>query len=80
MKLVPFENRIVVEVDKPETTTASGIILSSQPKEVFTGKVIASSVEEIPVGKSVLFEKYTGIKFNNQLILQKQDIVAFLEA
>ncbi|GAB4147551.1 MAG: co-chaperone GroES [Patescibacteria group bacterium] len=86
MTLVPVGNRVVVQLKEKETTTASGIIVSSNTgeKEQQYGVIIAlgtgkSSEGETPaelglaVGDTVLFSKYGGeeVKDDAQGIVYK---------
>jgi len=71
MTIKPLGNRVVVELKKQKTTSASGIILSTEEKnEQAMGTIIAigsgqGSEENIQnlglsVGNTVLFGKYAG--------------------
>jgi len=94
MKLVPLEDRVVVNVLKEEERTVSGIVLPDTAKEKpQKAKVIAvgpgryENGAQIPVGVSegdtVIFSKYGGteIKVEGEevLILRSSDILAKVE-
>ncbi len=94
MKLVPLEDRVVVNVLEEEERTASGIVLPDTAKEKpQKAKVIAvgpgryENGTQIPVGVSegdtVIFSKYGGteIKVEGEevLILRSSDILAKVE-
>ena len=73
MNIKPLGNRVVVQLIKQKTTSASGIILSTEEKnEQAMGKVISmgkgADVEgeiqlkdlEVKIGDTVLFGRYSG--------------------
>ncbi len=72
-----MEKRIVVMRDEPESKTASGIILSN-PEKVYTGVVLATGSDKVDVGDRILFEKYSGIEFNERTIISEDSVVAKL--
>lgn len=60
---IPLHNRIAVTLDKPETTSAGGIILPATTfKSGTEGIVIAigPKVEQIKVGDHIKFGEHTG--------------------
>jgi chaperonin GroES len=89
----PLEDRIVIKISAPETTTASGLVLpeaaAEKPQE---GEVLAvgpgrfeggSRVElDIKPGDKVLYSKYGGteVKFagGEYLILSARDVLAIV--
>ncbi len=92
--LKPLADRVVIEVQKQEEKTVSGIVLPDTAKEKpMQGKVIAvgsGRVEdgkripvEVKVGDLVLYSKYAGteVKVDNQeyLILRESDILAIVQ-
>lgn len=89
MKLKPMDDRILVEFEKEEEKTASGIIIPDTAKEKpRMGTVIAVGTDEdlqdkIKVGNKVLFAKYGGedIEFEGKeyKIIQRSDILAVIE-
>ena len=85
--LKPLHNFIIVKKEKPETQTASGIILTA-PKEQENNQATVVSVcpkcdEILKPGMTVLFKEYAGTKFNDHedeyLILEEKDILAIVE-
>jgi len=92
MKYKPLADRVIVEQEAPETTTASGIVLPDAAQEKpQLGKVLAvgqgrynDSGELIPVqikvGDIVIFSKYGGTAFKEgdkeYLIVKESDILA----
>lgn len=72
MKLVPLEDRVVLEQLEAENTTASGIVLPGKEKEkpqqakviaVGPGKVSDDGKKipmEVKVGDQVVYSKYSG--------------------
>ena len=81
MTIKPLANRVLIELKKKETTTASGIVLpETMDKEkkaegmvvaVGPGKLLESgqrSVMEVAVGQTVLVKSWGGdeIKFNDK--------------
>lgn len=95
MKLKPIGDKIIVEPEKEEEKTKSGIVLPDTAKEKpQKGKVIAvgpgkildngqRSPMEIKEGEIVIYSKYAGteIKIDDKeyLILSDRDILAVLE-
>ncbi|MGH3872261.1 MAG: co-chaperone GroES [Pseudonocardiaceae bacterium] len=92
VNIKPLEDKIVVQANEAETTTASGIVIPDTAKEKpQEGKVLAvgpgrvnDSGTRIPVdvsvGDVVLYSKYGGteIKHNGEeyLILSARDVLA----
>jgi len=86
MNFQPLGNRVLVERMEDAQTTASGIIIPDNAKEKPSqGKVIAvgNDVEELSVGDSVVFGKYSGneIKLDgtNYLIMDADDIFGIIK-
>jgi chaperonin GroES len=94
MKLVPLEDRIIVQVLEEEEKTASGIVLPDTAKEKpQKAKVIAvgpgryDDGQLVPMGVSegdtVIFSKYGGtevkVEGEELLILRSSDILAKVE-
>ena len=77
MKIIPMKKRIVVMRDEPESKTASGILLAN-PEKVYTGIVLATGSDEVDVEDRILFEKYSGIEFNEKTIISEDSVVAKL--
>ena len=92
VNIQPLEDKILVEANEAETTTASGIVIPDTAKEKpQEGKVLAvgpgrvdDNGNRIPldvaVGDVVVFSKYGGteIKYNGEdyLILSSRDVLA----
>lgn len=95
MKLVPLFDRAVLEKEKMEETTASGIVLPGQddkekpgqavvvavgPGGVVDGKEIKMQVKE---GQHVIFSKYAGseveIDGHKYTVVKQNDILAVVE-
>ena len=91
----PLEDRIVVQANEAETTTASGIVIPDTAKEKpQEGKVLAvgpGRVDDngnrvpldVAVGDVVIYSKYGGteVKYNGEeyLILSARDVLAVVE-
>ncbi|MDR0950689.1 MAG: co-chaperone GroES [Candidatus Ancillula sp.] len=91
--LKPLEDKIVIKVSKPETTTASGLVLpdtaAEKPQEgevlaVGPGKFEGGQRQEmdVKVGDKVLYSKYGGteVKYEEEeyLILSARDVLAIV--
>ncbi len=95
MKLVPLFDRVVLEKEKMEETTASGIVLPGQddkekpgqavvvavgPGGIVDGKEIKMQVKE---GQHVIFSKYAGseveIEGKKYTVVKQNDILAVVE-
>ena len=93
-QIKPLEDRILVQINEAETTTASGLVIPDSAKEKLQqatvqavgpgrfedGKRIPLDISE---GDVVVFSKYGGteIKFDGEeyLILSARDILAVIE-
>src|SRR5882724_7137600 len=90
----PLEDRIVVQANEAETTTASGIVIPDTAKEKpQEGTVIAVGPGrfedgariplDVKVGDKVLYSKYGGteVKYNGEeyLVLSARDVLAVIE-
>lgn len=94
-KIQPVEDKILVQINEAETTTASGLVIPDSAKEKpqeatviavgpgrfdDEGKRVPMDIKE---GDVVLFSKYGGteIKFEGEeyLILQQSGILAVIE-
>jgi chaperonin GroES len=89
----PLEDKVVIKISAPETTTASGLVLpetaAEKPQE---GEVLAvgpgrfengKRVEiDVKVGDKVLYSKYGGteVKYDDEeyLILSARDVLAVI--
>jgi chaperonin GroES len=95
VSIKPLEDRIVVQANEAETTTASGIVIPDTAKEKpQEGTVIAvgpgrfdDSGNRVPldvkVGDTVIYSKYGGteIKYSGEeyLVLSARDVLAVVE-
>jgi len=90
MKIKPLADRVLVKNTKPETKTASGLIIPEAAQEkTQTAEVIAvgpgTADEKITVkpGDKIMYDKYAGtqIKIDGEdhLILRMNDIIAVIE-
>ncbi|RLD14904.1 MAG: co-chaperone GroES [Caldiserica bacterium] len=95
MNLKPIGDKIVVEPEKEEEVTKSGIVLPDTAKEkpqkgkvvaVGPGKILDNgerSPMEVKEGDTVIYSKYAGteVKIDDKeyLILSQRDILAILE-
>lgn len=90
MKIKPLADRVLVKNTKPETKTASGLIIPEAAQEkTQTAEVIAvgpgTDDDKITVkpGDKIMYDKYAGtqIKIDGEdhLILRMSDIIAVIE-
>lgn len=90
--LKPLGNRVLLEVQEEETTTASGIVLPDSAKDtqqiaevvaVGEGKLLDNGERlplEVSVGDKVVFEQYAGTELKHDgvdyLVVKDTDIIA----
>jgi chaperonin GroES len=94
VSIKPLEDRIVVQANEAETTTASGIVIPDTAKEKpQEGTVLAVGPGrfengtrlplDIQVGDTVIYSKYGGteVKYNGEdyLVLSSRDVLAVIE-
>ena len=91
MNLQPLGDRVLVKPLKEETTTASGIVLTTgadenkkdQGEVVSIGKGEKVQKLNLEVGNKVVFGSYAGeeIKFENETykVLEEKDILALIK-
>ncbi|HZG94266.1 MAG TPA: co-chaperone GroES [Mycobacteriales bacterium] len=94
VNIKPLEDRIVVQANEAETTTASGLVIPDTAKEKpQEGTVIAVGPGrfengtrlplDIQVGDTVIYSKYGGteVKYNTEdyLVLSSRDVLAVIE-
>jgi chaperonin GroES len=95
VQLQPLGDRVVIEREESETTTAGGIVLPDTAKEKpKRGKVVSvgngrllddgTRVElQVSVGDRVLFSSYAGEEFKlgerELLLMREEDILAIVE-
>jgi len=91
----PLEDRILVQANEAEQTTASGIVIPDTAKEkpqegtvlaVGPGRVDDNGNRvplDVKVGDTVIYSKYGGteVKYNNEdyLVLSARDVLAVIE-
>ena len=91
----PLEDRILVQANEAETTTASGIVIPDTAKEkpqegtvlaVGPGRVDDSGKRiplDVKVGDTVIYSKYGGteVKYGGEeyLVLSARDVLAVIE-
>jgi chaperonin GroES len=91
----PLEDRIVVQANEAETTTASGIVIPDTAKEkpqegtvlaVGPGRVDDNGNRipiDVKVGDTVLYSKYGGteVRYSGEeyLVLSARDVLAVIE-
>ncbi len=95
VKIKPLEDRVVVQANEAETTTASGLVIPDTAKEKpQEGTVIAVGPGriddkgnrvpiDVQIGDVVLYSKYGGteIKYgaDEYLVLSSRDVLAVVE-
>ena len=95
MKLVPLFDRVVLEKEKMEETTASGIVLPGQNDKEKPGQALVVAVGpggvvdgkditmQVKVGDHVLFSKYAGseveVDGHKYTVVKQNDILAVME-
>ncbi|WP_151447404.1 co-chaperone GroES [Lacisediminimonas profundi] len=94
MSLRPLHDRVIVERQEKETTTASGIVLPGEAAEkpdqgtvlaVGNGKILEDGKVrplDVKVGDTILFGKYSGqaVKVDGKelLVMREEDIMAIV--
>lgn len=95
MKLVPLFDKVVLEKEKMEETTASGIVLPGQNDKEKPGQAVVVAVGpggvvdgkditmQVKVGDHVLFSKYAGseveVEGTKYTVVKQNDILAVIE-
>jgi len=95
VRLQPMGERIVVQREESETTTAGGIVLPDSAKEkpargtvvaIGSGKILddgSRSESQLKEGDNVLFSSYAGetveIDDVEYLLMREEDVLAVLE-
>ncbi len=95
VSIKPLEDRVIVQANEAETTTASGLVIPDTAKEKpQEGTVVAvgpgridDSGNRVPldvnVGDTVIYSKYGGteVKYSGQdyLVLSARDLLAVVE-
>ena len=86
----PLEDRIVVQINEGESTTASGLVIPDTAQEGTVLAVGPGRFEDgnrvpldVTVGDVIIFSKYGGteVKYNNEdyLVLSARDVLAVIE-
>ena len=90
----PLEDRIVVQANEAETTTASGLVIPDTAKEKPQDTVLAVGPGriddkgnripiDVKVGETVLYSKYGGTEVKSAgeeyLVLSARDVLAVIE-
>lgn len=93
MKIKPLFDRVVIEPDKNENITSSGIYIPQTSQERTTGKVVAigDGIDidnnnvgmKVQIGDSVIYSRYAGAEFiyenTTYIILRQIDIIGIIE-
>ena len=88
--LKPIYNKLILELEKSESKTKSGIIVSNITKEKEQiGKIISinektqNEQKDLNIGKRIIFDKYLGteVTYNEKeyIVLDIKDILAIIE-
>lgn len=84
MSLKPTDDRVLVEIDEPETVSKGGVILAQQAQTKPTeGTVVAKGAQvpdDVNVGDKIVFSKYGGylteVAGEEKLFLRYSDVLA----
>lgn len=89
MKLRPLEDRVVLQLQKPEEKTQSGIILPDSAKEQPQAAVVIAvgpggeTKMQVKEGDKVIYSKYSGteVKLDEEeyIVVSQKDIIAVVE-
>lgn len=84
MKLIPLGTRVLIEIKREETKTASGIIISVADKGEKTSfavvKAVGDEVEKVKVDDRVMFDKFATLPLDDDTaIVDESDIIAICE-
>ena len=84
MNIKPLNEQVLLKVKRLETKTKSGIILSTDTKGEKTDLAeiieISSDVTGLKVGQTVIYDKYSGIPFGDDLLfIESDNILAVVE-
>ena len=95
MKLVPLFDKVVLEKEKMEETTKSGIVLQGQDDKEKPGQAVVIAVGpggvvdgkeismQVKVGQHVLFSRYAGSEVEldgkKYTVVKQNDILAIVE-
>ena len=90
MRLIPLSDRVVLKQCEAQTTTKSGIVLTSSNQEkpqeaeiIAVGPGTVDTAMEVTVGQKVIYTKYAGTTIkdgeNEYIIVKQSDIIAIVE-
>ncbi len=88
MKITPLQDRVLVQIEKTESKTASGIIIPDTAQEKTQIAVVVAIGDDsdkikVKVKQRVMYDKYAGtqIKLDGEdhLILKADDIIAIID-
>ena len=89
MKIKPLNDKILIEITKPESKTSSGIIIPVASQEKTQEGIIREISEDVKdslivkVGEKVMYDKYAGtpVKIDDKdyLIVDLADVIAIIE-
>lgn len=82
-EIKPMNGKLLIEFEKPETKTASGILLASEPTKTDVATIIAVSAEEqtFSPGVRVIVDKFAGQKVladEEVYIIRTTDVYAYV--
>lgn len=78
MGLQPLHNRVVVEPIVGGEKTSGGLIVPQGQKRPPNRGVVIHGNDEVTKGDIVLFTRYGGVAFQDQLVLEPSDVLAIL--
>ncbi len=89
LKIKPLQDRVLIEPQKAEKMTASGIIIPDSAEEkpqkgkvVAVGNGIDNKKMNVSINDTVLYGKYSGTELNiggkDYLIMKESDILAII--
>lgn len=84
--ITPLFNLLQIEIAKSETTTTSGIILTTQPEKLERATVLAvgDDVARVHVGDTILFKSYTSdnitIDGKEVAFIKEDDVLALYDS
>lgn len=84
MNIKPLNEQVLLKVKRLETKTKSGIILSTDTKGEKTDFAeiveIGSDVTGLKVGQTIIYDKYSGMPFGDDLLfIESDNILAIVE-
>ena len=76
--LIPLGTRVLIEVLEEEET--STIIITDKEKKSLTGtvKAIGEGVSDVAVGDTIAYGKFSGIDYEDDLLLEQHEILGIL--